>query len=358
MFGCRGLQSGSGRCTGCHNGSGGYMGPNGCTGCSFGNTQRKKSSTLGAKRKWHSYSHPSISAQQQLSSAFRTQSSHISTNRNSNSLSSDSVLTNSDPAKNVVQPSSSQYAFQTSTYPEQSSSLNSVATFSYPAHPYLTRSSSPSNTYYGQAPSNMAIDTMYLIGGYFSPQQSNRVEKYLNEVITFEEIMKEMNETYGGMLQNTPHSMKPDSIENSLKNSTDNVAPPPYIFKPVQLVTNDVNEVSSNSSSLLSKQDESIPLDSNSDDVKEYSSEIESSNKNSTEPDLSDEGSSENRSLEEKSSGRSLNTDNTEKDDLAEILRKKLKDIEEMSAKLMQRKKEVEEILKKLNIESENNALY
>lgn len=180
MFGCRGLQSGSGRCTGCHNGSGGYMGPKGCTGCSFGNTQQKQSSTLLAKRRWQSYSHPSNSAQQHLSSAFRTQSSHISTNRNSNSLSSDSVFTNSDPAKNVVQPSSSQYVFQTSTYPEQSSSLNSVATFSYPAYPYLTRSSPPSNTYYGPAPTKTETDTVYLIGGYFSPQQSNHMEKNFN----------------------------------------------------------------------------------------------------------------------------------------------------------------------------------
>ena len=181
---------------------------------------------------------------------------------------------------------------------------------------------------------------------------------YSGQIITFEEIMKEMNETYGGMIQNTPNSIKPDSIDNSVENSTDNVAPPPYIFKPVPLVTSDVNEVSSKSLSLLSKLNESITLDSNSDDIKEYSSEIESSKENSTEQDLSDEGSLENRSLEENSSGRSLNTDSTEKDDLAEILRKKLKDIEEMNAKLMQRKKEVEEMLKNLNIDSEKNALY
>ena len=60
------MQSGSGRCTGCHNGSGGYMGPNGCTGCSFGNKQQKHSSTLGRTRKWYSYSSPSNSAQQQM----------------------------------------------------------------------------------------------------------------------------------------------------------------------------------------------------------------------------------------------------------------------------------------------------
>ena len=180
MFGCRGLQSGSGRCTGCHNGSGGYMGPNGCTGCSFGNTQQNQSSTLGAKRRWYSYSPPSNSARQQLSSAFRTQSSHISTNRNSNSPSSISVGKNFNPITNVAQPSSSQYVFRTSAYPEQISSLNSAATFSYPAHPYLTRSSSPSYTYYGQAPSNTEIDALYLIGGYFSPQQSNNAEKNLN----------------------------------------------------------------------------------------------------------------------------------------------------------------------------------
>ena len=36
MAGCPGLQSGSGRCTGCHNGSGGTMGPRGCQGCSKG----------------------------------------------------------------------------------------------------------------------------------------------------------------------------------------------------------------------------------------------------------------------------------------------------------------------------------
>ena len=36
MGGCPGLRSGTGRCTGCHNGSGGYPTPRGCTGCSFG----------------------------------------------------------------------------------------------------------------------------------------------------------------------------------------------------------------------------------------------------------------------------------------------------------------------------------
>ena len=166
------------------------MGPNGCTGCSFGNTQQKHSSNSGKKRRWYSYSSPSNSAQPlspvkdpwrtRYSSEFRTQLSSISTNQNSNSLSSDSVSKNLDPVINVVQPSSSQYDFRTSTYPEQSSSLTSAATFSYPAHPYWTRSSSPSNTYYGQAPSTTAIDTVYLIGGYFSPQQSNHVERSFN----------------------------------------------------------------------------------------------------------------------------------------------------------------------------------
>ena len=170
--------------------------------------------------------------------------------------------------------------------------------------------------------------------------------------------MKEMNETYGGMIQNTPNSMKPDSIDNRLKNSTDNNAPPPYIFKPVPLVTSDVNEVASNNSVLLSKQNESVPLDSNPDDVMEYTSEIESSNEESRVSDSSDEGSSENRPQEANTSGQSLIKDSTEKDDLAEMLRKKLKEIEEMSAKLLQRKKEAEEILKKLKIDSENNALY
>ena len=166
------------------------MGPNGCTGCSFGNTQQKRSSTSGTKRRWYSYSTPSNSAQprstaedlwrSQYSSAFRAQLSPLSTNGNSNSLSSDYVGKNSDPVTNIVQPSSSQYVFRTSAYSGQSSSLNSAASFSHPAHPYLTRSSSPTNSYNGQTPSNMEIDTVYLIGGYFSPQQSNRVEKNLN----------------------------------------------------------------------------------------------------------------------------------------------------------------------------------
>jgi len=51
MAGCPGLRSGSGRCTGCHNGSGGHMGPRGCTGCSFRNSAVLQSaSSLGA---WH-----------------------------------------------------------------------------------------------------------------------------------------------------------------------------------------------------------------------------------------------------------------------------------------------------------------
>ena len=51
MAGCPGLRSGSGRCTGCHNGSGGYMGSRGCTGCSFRNSAIVQSSpTPGA---WH-----------------------------------------------------------------------------------------------------------------------------------------------------------------------------------------------------------------------------------------------------------------------------------------------------------------
>ena len=93
------------------------MGPNGCTGCSFGNTQQKHSSTSGTKRRWYSYSTPSNSAQprstaedpwrSRYSSAFRTQSSPLSTNVNSTSLSSDHVGKNSDPVTNIVQPSSS-----------------------------------------------------------------------------------------------------------------------------------------------------------------------------------------------------------------------------------------------------------
>lgn len=38
MAGCPGLQSGTGRCTGCHNGSGGVPTSKGCTGCSHGGT--------------------------------------------------------------------------------------------------------------------------------------------------------------------------------------------------------------------------------------------------------------------------------------------------------------------------------
>ena len=70
MAGCPGLRSGTGRCTGCHNGSGGYMGPNGCQGCSFGNTERQRSSP-GA-RAWNARASASSAVQIPSPSGART----------------------------------------------------------------------------------------------------------------------------------------------------------------------------------------------------------------------------------------------------------------------------------------------
>ena len=46
MLGCPGLQSGTGRCTGCHNGSGGIPTSRGCTGCSG-------PPVITPNRRWH-----------------------------------------------------------------------------------------------------------------------------------------------------------------------------------------------------------------------------------------------------------------------------------------------------------------
>ena len=145
--------------------------------------------------------------------------------------------------------------------------------------------------------------------------------------------MKEFNETYRGRIKDIENSTALTPPDEKSQNSSTQVVPPSYIYKPVPLEPKDGEEVPLDNSSRILKQYQAIPLDSNLDDKNEDSLHA-------------------NESPEENLSPESITTTNFE---LAEVLRKKLKAIEEMNAELLRSKKEAEELLKRLNIQTNNN---
>ena len=152
-------------------------------------------------------------------------------------------------------------------------------------------------------------------------------------LITFEELMKEFNETYKGRIEDVENSAVLTPPDEKSQNSSTKVVPPPYIYKPVPLAPKDGEEKPLENSSGFLKQYQAIPLDTNLEDENEDSLHA-------------------NESTEENLSAESIATSNY---DLAEVLRKKLKAIEKMNAELLRTKKEAEELLKQLNIQTSNN---
>ena len=145
--------------------------------------------------------------------------------------------------------------------------------------------------------------------------------------------MKEFNKTYGGRIKDIENQTAITSSDEKSQNSSTKVVPPSYIFKPVPLAPKDGKEVPLDNSSGSLKQYQAIPLDLNLDDENEDSLHA-------------------NESPEENSSAESIAKNNQY---LAEVLRKKLKAIEKMNAELLRAKKEAEELLKQLNIQTNNN---
>ena len=145
--------------------------------------------------------------------------------------------------------------------------------------------------------------------------------------------MKEFNETYRGRIEDIENSTEHTPPDEKSPNSSTKAVPPSYIYKPVPLAPKDGEEVPLDNSSGFLKQYQAIPLDTNLDDKKEDSLHA-------------------NESAEENLSTESNATSNY---DLVEVLRKKLKAIEELNAELLRTKKEAEELLKRLNIQTNNN---
>ena len=145
--------------------------------------------------------------------------------------------------------------------------------------------------------------------------------------------MKEFNETYRGRIEDVENSTVLTPPDEKSQNSSTKLVPPSYIYRPVSLAPKDGEEVPLDNSSGFLKQYQAIPLDTNLDDKKEDSLHA-------------------NESAEENLSTESNATSNY---DLVEVLRKKLKAIEELNAELLRTKKEAEELLKRLNIQTNNN---
>ena len=91
MSGCPGLRSGSGRCTGCHMGSGGMDLGRGCQGCSFGN-----GNNVGGYppvRRWHAVADaPSSNYQNYNWNSYPSNEYGISTGWNSGSYAQGSPM--------------------------------------------------------------------------------------------------------------------------------------------------------------------------------------------------------------------------------------------------------------------------
>ena len=145
--------------------------------------------------------------------------------------------------------------------------------------------------------------------------------------------MKEFNKTYGGRIKDIENQTAITSSDEKSQNSSTKVVPPSYIFKPVPLAPKDGDGVPLDNSSGWLKQYQAVPLDSNSDDENEDSLHA-------------------NESSKENLSAESISTSSY---DLAEVLRKKLKAIEEMNAELLRTKKEADELLEKLSRQTNRN---
>ena len=143
MAGCPGLKSGKGRCTGCHNGSGGYMGPNGCTGCSFGNSNRTPTGTT--TRRWNNGFSSSNSVRIPVVAPVTGSWSNLPT-RNLNFFTRRAPETRSWYQSNYISPSFNRNI------------------------PII---SNPTNVHYDAASSHAETDSVHVVNGYFSRQQSN-----------------------------------------------------------------------------------------------------------------------------------------------------------------------------------------
>ena len=170
MAGCPGLKSGTGRCTGCHNGSGGYMGPNGCTGCSFGNSNRTPTGTM--TRRWNSVYSSSNSVRIPVVAPVTGSWSNLPT-RNSNFLTSSNVQMSSSPLTYTRDSSSSDSNFfQTRRAPgTRSWYQNDYISPSFNRN--IPKISNPTNARYEPASSHAETESVHVVNGFFSQQQSN-----------------------------------------------------------------------------------------------------------------------------------------------------------------------------------------
>lgn len=170
MAGCPGLKSGTGRCTGCHNGSEGYMGPNGCTGCSFGNSNRTPAGTM--TRRWNSGYSSSNSVRVPVVAPVTGSWSNLPT-RNSNFLTSGHVQMSSSPVTYTQDSSSSDSnSFQSRRAPETRSWYQS--NFISPSfNRNIPKISNPTNLRYNPVSSHAETDSVHIVNGFFSQHQSN-----------------------------------------------------------------------------------------------------------------------------------------------------------------------------------------
>ena len=190
------------------------------------------------------------------------------------------------------------------------------------------------------------------------PETPQGLDQGSAPLVTVDELMAELNKTYGGIIQQNPNSTETYSIQSSKgvteavtfpsqngankmsQNSSTAVVPPPYIFNPIPIVPKGDKADPSKSPGAYLNQYQSVPLAS-------------SSGEGLSEEDLSEEDSSEEDSSKENSS-----SGNNETANLAERLRIKLKEIEDLNEELLRTKLEADAMLEKLYINTGNNVLY
>ena len=174
MAGCPGLKSGTGRCTGCHNGSGGYMGSNGCTGCSFGNSNRMPTGTT-TRRRNSGYSSSNSVRIPVVAPVIGSWSS--SPSRSPNFWTSNHVQMSSSPVTNSrVSSSSASNFFHTRRAPETRSRYQSnYLSPSFNRNGHMI--SNPHTNRYDSASSHAETDSVHVVNGFFSQQQLDSNKK-------------------------------------------------------------------------------------------------------------------------------------------------------------------------------------